>query len=883
MKSCILFLILLLVTGSAYANHLKGGWIQYEYVGPGSTANSSLYNITVRQYLDCSSTAGQRDAQVYVGIYDAGTNRLERQLTLTLSGSDRPNKTSYSPCISSPPVVCYFIDRYTTPAPIELPDNIGGYVISVQRCCRIAGIANVSGNSSSIGVTYSNKIPGKIGGVDYAKNSSPVFAQKDTAIVCYNSPFTFDFSATDADGDDLVYYFCAGSVGGDPSGTGSQPNPPAPPPYTDVAYSPAFAGSSPMGVGVTIDPQTGIISGIAPSITGDYIVAVCAYEYRNGVNIGITKKEIHIRVANCSISAAALKPTYISCNGTTLTFQNESPNSSISSYLWDFGVPGITTDVSTSPTPTYDYLQSGKDSGTFTVKLVVASTSGCRDSATSVVKVYPGFVPDFKVTGSCFLNSYQFLDATTTKYGSLINWKWNFGDSTTLADTSRAKDSAWKYASPLSTTIKLVVSNTKGCTDSITKPLVVIDRPALQLAFKDTLICSNDTLALKANIGAGLITWAASTGPNQSRILNTSTTSPLVYPRDTTRYYVSVSDNGCNNYDTVTVNVLQYINVYAGKDTASCAADAFPLATISDALSYVWTSSSGEILQNTKYPVVQPVTNTSYYVLANLGKCQARDTVFVKVSPYPRAVLGSDTTICFGSRVQLQADFRGTAFKWTPSNTLSSDNTLSPIAGPSKTTAYIFVATDTSGCPKPATDTITVTVVPPVLANAGRDTTILPEMPVQLNAAGGNSYFWSPATGLSAVDIPNPVVKLGGDVDSVIYTVSVASFGCVAQDQMVVRIYKKGPDILVPSAFTPNGDGKNDLARPVTIGISKLNYFTIYNRWGEPVFSTNEVGKGWDGIFKGSPQQSGTYVYKTEGVDYLGQVVFRRGTVVLIR
>ena len=888
MKRFLILVLLFSFTQSTFASHLKGGWIQYQYIGPGIAPNTSQYRITVRQYLDCNSTSAQRDANVFVGIFDGATNQLLTTLNIPLEGSDNPNKTTYSPCISSPPKVCYFIDRYA--ANVELPNNPAGYTLTVQRCCRIIGIVNVNGNSSAIGISYTNRIPGTINGVDYSHNSSPVFAQKDTAIVCYNSPFSFDFSATDPDGDAITYSFCSGLIGGDNTtggtgaGTGPQPNPPSDPPYTAVAYSTIFSGASPMGSTVTIDPQTGIISGIAPSITGDYIVAVCANEFRNGVLIGTTKKEIHIKVADCSISAAALKPTYTSCNGTTLTFQNESPNSTIISYFWDFGVASLKNDTSTQATPTFDYLKSGKDSGTYTVKLVVASSGGCKDSATARVNIFPGFKPGFKVVGTCYLNNYQFIDTTFTQYGVVNSWRWDLGDSTTLADTSRSQDTVWKYTSPVSSTkIKLVVTNNKGCIDSITQQLAVLDKPVIKLGFKDTLICSNDTLALSASIVSGTVVWTPSTGPNKTRILNNSSLTPLVFPHDTTRYYVTVNDNGCSNTDSLTVNVLQFISVDAGRDTGICLKDSYRLQTVSDALSYQWKSSTGEIIQNIKNPVVTPLSNTKYFVVANLGKCQANDSVVIKVSPYPVAVVGNDTTICFGNRIKLTGRVVGSVFYWSPTNSLINENSLTPIAGPSKTTMYILTASDTIGCPKPVSDTVLVTVVPPINAYAGKDTTILPNQSVQMNASGGTNYLWSPATGLSATDIPNPIVNLGNGIDSVNYTVTVSTSGCSATDQVFVRVYKNAPDILVPSAFTPNGDGKNDVARPIVIGITKLTYFTIFNRIGEPVFSTTEIGKGWDGIYKNIPQPSGTYVYETQGIDYLGQVVFRKGTIVLIR
>jgi len=147
-----------------------------------------------------------------------------------------------------------------------------------------------------------------------------------------------------------------------------------------------------------------------------------------------------------------------------------------------------------------------------------------------------------------------------------------------------------------------------------------------------------------------------------------------------------------------------------------------------------------------------------------------------------------------------------------------------------------------------------------------------------------NAYSWSPATGLNNSAIADPIATLGAGIDSINYKVTATnSTGCFGVDYILVRVYKSKPDILVPSAFTPNGDGKNDIIRPILLGISKLNYFRVYNRWGQLLFNTSEFNKGWDGNINGAAQQSGTYVYMTEGVDYLGNTIFRKGTIVLIR
>ena len=102
-------------------------------------------------------------------------------------------------------------------------------------------------------------------------------------------------------------------------------------------------------------------------------------------------------------------------------------------------------------------------------------------------------------------------------------------------------------------------------------------------------------------------------------------------------------------------------------------------------------------------------------------------------------------------------------------------------------------------------------------------------------------------------------------------------------DSIRVKVYKLDADILVPSAFSPNGDGKNDLFRPIPIGMRSLDLFRVYNRWGQMLYSRTDAETGWDGKFAGTPQESATYVWYAEGVDYRGKRLKRKGYVVLIR
>ena len=90
-------------------------------------------------------------------------------------------------------------------------------------------------------------------------------------------------------------------------------------------------------------------------------------------------------------------------------------------------------------------------------------------------------------------------------------------------------------------------------------------------------------------------------------------------------------------------------------------------------------------------------------------------------------------------------------------------------------------------------------------------------------------------------------------------------------------------DILVPSAFSPNGDGQNDILIPIVLGIQKFGYFIVLNRWGQVVFETREMGKGWDGNYRSNPQPMDTYSWVVEGVDFLGKTIKKNGGALLVR
>jgi gliding motility-associated-like protein len=165
-------------------------------------------------------------------------------------------------------------------------------------------------------------------------------------------------------------------------------------------------------------------------------------------------------------------------------------------------------------------------------------------------------------------------------------------------------------------------------------------------------------------------------------------------------------------------------------------------------------------------------------------------------------------------------------------------------------------------------------------AFAGNDTVAAPNQPIQLNATGGLSYQWWPSTGLSNVNIPDPIATISND--QTYYLRGFTPEGCESFDTLQIKIYK-GPEIYVPRAFTPNGDGNNDVLRTKAVGIRTFEYFMVYNRYGQVIFRSNNPLMGWDGRVQGKEQNTGTYVWMASAVDFLGNKIFRKGTILLIR
>jgi hypothetical protein len=404
----------------------------------------------------------------------------------------------------------------------------------------------------------------------------------------------------------------------------------------------------------------------------------------------------------------------------------------------------------------------------------------------------------------------------------------------------------------------------------------VRDKPPIKFPFKDTLICSIDTLQLHA-IGNGIFNWTP-----LYNIENENTADPNVWPKTTTYYTVTLNENGCINKDSVRVRVVDFVTLFAGADSTICLTDTIQLKPQTDGLKFEWSANvPGYISSATvKEPFVKPASNTTYHVIAHIGKCSATGDVDISTIPYPIARAGSDTLICYDDTATIQASIVGASFVWTPTNSLSSPNSLNTLAWPRQTTSYVLSAYDTLGCPKPGRDTVVINVKPEIIAFAGNDTSIVVGQPLQLRGMGSDFYEWTPSMYLNRSDVANPVVLLNDN-----YSYQLRAYtaeGCFDLDTINIKVFKTSPDIFVPNAFHP-GASRNNVLRPIPVGITTLDFFQVYNRWGQMVFQTFSAEIGWDGNVGGKAQDAGTYVWVVRGKDYTGKTVVRRGTAILLR
>jgi len=352
-------------------------------------------------------------------------------------------------------------------------------------------------------------------------------------------------------------------------------------------------------------------------------------------------------------------------------------------------------------------------------------------------------------------------------------------------------------------------------------------------------------------------------------------------------YPIRVRDlNGCTVNTSATISLNDTMRLELGPDTTICAGTSVTLVpqTNAETDTFKWIPATWLNFDTARTPVATPPDTIKYYLTAKWGICQRTDSIRVNILHKPVAHAGNDTTICYKTNALLNGWATNTSgpvnFAWSPPDSLNTPNAATTIARMDTTRQFTLTVTDAYGCNFTTSDSMWVIMQPVVPAFAGNDTIAMLNKPHQLSGSGGLNYLWSPAGPLNNPFIQNPKAVLTNDT---YFTLLVTdAIGCSAEDGIFVRVYV-GPEYHVPNAFTPNGDGLNDVFRPIPSGMRSTAYFRVFNRFGQLVFETSKWLAGWDGTFKGKKAETGTYVWTIKGFDVNGRDVEMSGTVILLR
>lgn len=481
--------------------------------------------------------------------------------------------------------------------------------------------------------------------------------------------------------------------------------------------------------------------------------------------------------------------------------------------------------------------------GTTTYTLYAYGVCGAKQTLTKTITVNALPIANAGIDKTTCRGTAVALSATG---GTGYSWSPSTGlSATNISNTS---------ANPTnSTTYIVTVTNAAGCTATDNVLVTVNALPTANAGSDVTIPNGTNTTLSAASGGAG--TYSYSWTPAAS-LVNANIQSPTtVNLTSTTAFTLTVANTitGCQNTDQVVVTVSGSVlntSVSATPQTI-CAGQSTQLFALagggSGSYTYSWSSNPIGFSSASQNPTVSPTTSTTFYVTVNDGFNNVNSSVAVTVNPLPVANAGSDAQICQGKSTNLSASGGG-SYSWSPSTGLSATNISNPVASPGSTSTYIVTVTSAAGCS--ATDNITITVNSNPVANAGIDASFCAGSSQNLSASGGNSYAWSPSTGLSSTVISNPVASPSS---STTYVVTVTnSSGCTATDNVLVTVnalptINAGTDVSIPngtatslSGTASGGSGSYSITwspgsllnnpnilNPTTINLSTTTIFTL--------------------------------------------------------
>ena len=527
------------------------------------------------------------------------------------------------------------------------------------------------------------------------------------------------------------------------------------------------------------------------------------------------------------------------CLGDDVEFIITDPLNGIDSVKWYFVSPPMlpedSSDLITGATHRYN------TPGTYTVTLKVYR-NGVEDITTVPITIVARRGVDLGPVNLTICETTPYELSVPPDPAAAITWYvFDFDEEDTIPGTDRLSISAQGTYT--------VAYN--GCRELDFINVFRSPVPAIDLGIDRTL-CSDELFTLDA------------TAQNATYVWSTGETTPTIVPPPNAsgNYQVTVNVAGCGTY-TDDINITFNGPAYPfslGRDTLLCYGETITLdAFRPEATAYDWNTGSAN-------PQITVRNGGDYSVFVTINNiCQVLDTMEVRYSRLRQFSLGNDTIACYGNFLVLNADHGTGNYLWQDGSDQATYHVDS--------SGYYYVRVQIGRCVE--SDTIRVDFQDSLRVTLGEDSVLCMGETLRLLPRGaGNNFKWQDSTSTSSFLVTQPGI----------YAIVAQNVCNRATDS--VNIYYQDCDctLFFPTAFTPNGDGRNDYFRPVyrcQLGQYKLS---IYNRWGEFIFHTTDPRVGWNGLYNGSTAAMGTYVWVVEYIDELNLKKYNKtGTITLIR
>ncbi len=598
--------------------------------------------------------------------------------------------------------------------------------------------------------------------------------------------------------------------------------------------------------------------------------------YSNNCNNGVVKLDFQLQTAVATINTNTLG----GCAPLTVQFNNATPPpGSGATYTWNLG-NGVVTSSSINPSVTYTA------GGTYTITLTVEDNLTCNktDKTVTYVTVKPKPTADFTITGGQCTNTVSITQNSSGNLGS-NPFLWDFGNGSV---TTTVTAPSYTYPGNGIYQVSLTVTDVNGCKDIKTNTVAILNfSPG---AVSQGSMCFGSVTTLTAS-GGNNYTWTPALS-----LSNPNVAIPQANPTVTTIYTVDILNNtqgyNCGKTLTTQVQVLPTPTTNFAYTINPCGGNVYLQdQSVDDIVKWNWDLGSAKTstVQNPVTFYKDGGTFTISLITTNSYGCKDKKDVVLTVGDPPDVNINKDLAICLGDKAQLFAE-GGIAYLWSPAQTLDMANVYNPVASPPVSTEYtVLITTDKLNAGKNCEFVLSASVTVDVLSNVPIAATADPV----LITVGDNStliYIGEPGATVKWLPLNSTTPVTGYTVTAkpgqpTTYT-AVASRGACASDVTVhIDAFTAGcfpKDAFIPNTFTPNGDGENDQFRVLGFKIDQVK-LSIYNRWGEKVFETNDLSVGWDGRYKGKPADVGVFGWYLTAKCVNGEETFIKGNVTLIR